>query len=65
MSDIYDIDSNPWFTKDRSESTSFRVERSFENIKVLNPGIGLNIYQSAITDDVCKKSIKILEYFSD
>jgi hypothetical protein len=35
MSDIYDIDSNPWFTKDRSESTSFRVNRSFENIDVL------------------------------
>jgi hypothetical protein len=61
MSDIYDIDSNPWFTKDRSESTSFRVNRSFENIDVLNPGIGLNIYQSAIPDDVCKKSIKTLE----
>lgn len=61
MQDINDIDSNPWFTKDRSESASVRIDRSFGNIKVINPAIGLNVYQSAISSDICLKSIKTLE----
>ena len=61
MQDIYEADNNPWFTKDRSESTSLRVDRSFGNIKVLNPGIGLNIYESAIPFEVSEKAIKTLE----
>ena len=61
MEQYLDIDNNPWFTKDRSESTSIRVDRKFKDIKVINPGIGLNIYQSAIPETVRNNAIKTLE----
>jgi hypothetical protein len=61
MQDHYDIDNNPWFTKDRSESASVRVNRSFKNINVSNPGIGLNIYESAIPANIRQNAIKTLE----
>lgn len=50
-----------WFDKDRSESSSFRVDRKFNDIDVLNPGLGLNIYRNAISKDNVEKYIKALE----
>jgi hypothetical protein len=53
---------NPWFTKDRSESASFRMpDKTFNNIKVSNPGLGLNIYNNAISKENCEKYLNILE----
>jgi hypothetical protein len=53
---------NPWFLKDRSESANFRLlPRIFNNIKVINPGLGLNIYENAINKDNCQKYIEVLE----
>jgi hypothetical protein len=53
---------NPWFTKDRSESASFRMpDKTFNNIKVSNPGLGLNIYNNAISKENCEKYLSILE----
>ena len=54
-------ENNPWFTKDRSESASKRIHRMFKNITVSNPGLGLNIYERAIPEEVSNKSIKTLE----
>jgi len=48
---MYEEQENPWFTKDRSESASNRVERYFNTIKVSNPGLGLNIYENAISKE--------------
>lgn len=48
---MYSEEENPWFTKDRSESASNRVNRTFENINVSNPGLGLNIYENAISKE--------------
>lgn len=61
MQDIYDPASNPWFSKDRSESSSKRVNRLYKNISVSNPGLGLNIYEKAIPIEIVNNSIKILE----
>lgn len=54
-------EDNPWFTKDRSESTSKRIDRSFNNINIANPAIGLNIYQAAIPKEDIKWVIDTLE----
>ena len=54
-------EKNPWFTKDRSESASKRINRSFNEINVLNPGLGLNVYESAIPENVCTNAINTLE----
>jgi len=57
-----DESQNPWFTKDRSESASLRMQdKTFNNIKVSNPGLGLNIYHNAISKENCDKYINILE----
>lgn len=61
MQNDYDIDKDPWFNKDRSESALNRVPRKFNNINVLNPGIGLNIYEGAIPTNVNLNAIKTLE----
>ena len=50
-----------WFNKDRSESTVKRVPRKFNNIDILNPGIGLNIYQNAISKEDVERHINTLE----
>jgi len=51
-----------WFNKDRSESTSFRMpNKIFNNINVTNPGIGLNIYENAISKEKCNSYINTLE----
>jgi hypothetical protein len=61
---MYEVDEsqNPWFTKDRSESASIRMsDKMFGDIKVSNPGLGLNIYHNAILKENCDKYISILE----
>jgi hypothetical protein len=58
----YDENSNPWFTKDRSETTTNRVDRYLkENIVVENPGIGLNIYRNTFSLKDANRYISILE----
>jgi len=57
-----DESQNHWFVKDRSESASFRMpDKMFNDIRVSNPGIGLNIYNNAISIENCKKYINTLE----
>jgi hypothetical protein len=59
---IYNENDNVWFTKDRSETTSTRVSRSFsDNISITNPGIGLNIYHNVFSPEDSKRYIQILE----
>lgn len=59
---IYNENDNVWFTKDRSETTSTRVNRSFsDNISITNPGIGLNIYHNVFSPEDSKRYIQILE----
>ena len=55
-------EDNPWFSKDRSESANFRsLPKTFNNIKVINPGLGLNIYENAINENDCQEYINTLE----
>lgn len=58
--DIQDS-SDHWFNKDRSESTTNRLPRKFNTINVLNPAIGLNIYENAIPENDIIKHIDTLE----
>ena len=59
----YDENENPWFTKDRSETVSNRVNRdiSEKNIVIENPGLGLNIYRNTFSLEDSKRYINILE----
>ena len=58
----YDENSNPWFTKDRSETVSNRVNRSLSDlISVENPAIGLNIYKNVFSIDDANRYINVLE----
>lgn len=59
----YDENENPWFTKDRSETVSNRVNRdiSEQNIVIENPGLGLNIYRNTFSLEDSKRYINILE----
>ena len=51
-----------WFTKDRSETASNRMPvRALSDISVLNPALGINVYQGAINTDSCAQIIKTLE----
>lgn len=61
--DIYDENSNPWFTKDRSETASNRVSSKViaDNIVVENPGLGLNIYRNVFSKEDSERYINILE----
>lgn len=59
---IFDENINPWFTKDRSETVSKRVDRIFNNfITIKNPGLGLNIYQNTFSLSDANRYISILE----
>jgi hypothetical protein len=54
---------NDWFTKDRSETSSNRMEeRLFADIAVLNPALGINIYRGALTKQNCDLFIDTLEH---
>jgi hypothetical protein len=58
----YDENENPWFTKDRSETVSNRVNRSIgQNIVVENPGLGLNIYKNTFSVNDANRYIETLE----
>ena len=53
---------NPWFTKDRSESLSKRMpDKFFDDIKVSNPALGLNIYHNGISKENCDRYLNTLE----
>ena len=58
---MYDAEENPWFTKDRSESISKRIDRAFNDIDVSNPALGLNIYKNAINKEDISWIIDTLE----
>jgi hypothetical protein len=58
---MYNAEENPWFTKDRSESISKRINRVFNNIDVSNPALGLNIYKNAISKEDVSWIINTLE----
>lgn len=54
--------SDDWFTKDRSETASNRAKnRSIGTISVINPALGVNVYQKALTDSQCQSYIETLE----
>jgi hypothetical protein len=54
--------NSDWFTKDRSESTSYRMpDRDFGYMKVKNLALGLNVYENAISSENCQKYIDLLE----
>ena len=61
---IYNENENHWFTKDRSETISGRVERLMpqSNISISNPGLGLNIYHNVFSKDDSKRYIDTLEH---
>jgi len=60
---IYDENSNIWFTKDRSETASNRMnERSIDqSISVENLGLGLNVYHNVFSKDDAQRYINTLE----
>jgi hypothetical protein len=59
---MYDENLNPWFTKDRSETISNRVDRSIgKEILVDNPGLGLNIYKNVFSVEDSVRYINTLE----
>ena len=59
----YDENSNYWFTKDRSETASNRMEGKSlaKDIYVTNPGLGLNIYHNVFNKEDANRYIEILE----
>jgi hypothetical protein len=58
-----DENLNPWFTKDRSETISNRVEeRHLDNgVVVQNLALGLNVYKNAFSIDDANRYIHTLE----
>jgi len=60
---IYDENSNIWFTKDRSETASNRMnERSLDqSVSVENLGLGLNIYHNVFSKEDAQRYINTLE----
>lgn len=61
--DIYDENSNHWFTKDRSETASNRLaSRSLDPVvSVDNLALGLNVYRNVFSEADSKRYIDILE----
>jgi hypothetical protein len=57
----YEDNGDGWLYKDRSETTSKRIDRQFGNIVVTNPGIGLNVYKNAFTKEQIQYVIDVLE----
>ena len=54
--------SEHWFNKDRSESATNRMtERKLGDINIINPGLGLNVYQNAFSIDDINRHINTLE----
>ena len=61
--EIYDENSNHWFTKDRSETASNRVpERKLDNNSTVeNLGLGLHVYHNTFSLDDANRYINTLE----
>ncbi len=61
--EIYDENSNHWFTKDRSETASNRVpERKLDNNSTVeNLGLGLHVYHNTFSLDDANRYIETLE----
>jgi hypothetical protein len=61
--ELYDENSNVWFTKDRSETALNRLQPRYlgSDITVTNPGLGINIYHNTFSEEDSKKYINILE----
>lgn len=59
----YDENSNHWFTKDRSETSSNRVSSKLLNNGVLveNLALGVNVYQNVFSLEDSKRYINTLE----
>jgi len=59
----FDENSNPWFTKDRSETASNRVplRKLNENISAENLGLGLHVYHNTFSLEDSKRYIDTLE----
>ena len=60
---VYDENSNPWFTKDRSETVlnRFATRTIGSNIVVENPALGINLYRNAFSKEDSERYIKTLE----
>lgn len=60
---MYNENDNVWFTKDRSETASNRINTKSidEKIIVENPGLGLNIYRNVFSSKDSERYINILE----
>lgn len=60
---VYDENSNIWFTKDRSETASNRVQKRDvdSKISVENLGLGLNVYRNVFSLEDSKRYIDTLE----
>lgn len=60
---VYDENSNEWFTKDRSETASNRVSPRMvdSTMSVENLALGLNVYHNAFSLDDSKRYIDTLE----
>lgn len=60
---IYDENSNEWFTKDRSETASNRIamRKINESVSVENLALGLNVYHDVFSLDDSKRYIDTLE----
>lgn len=54
---------NDWLTKDRSETDSNRMPSrvSHNGVVVTNPALGINVYNNAISDQLCDYIIDSLE----
>lgn len=59
----YDENSNTWFTKDRSETASNRVDlrQVDDTVSVENLALGLNVYHNVFSADDAKRYIDTLE----
>lgn len=57
------IQSNPWLTKDRSETATNRMSNrtAVNGVVVENPALGINIYKHGISKENCNKIIETLE----
>jgi hypothetical protein len=60
---VYDENANPWFTKDRSETASNRVEprQLKDNIIAENLGLGLHVYHNTFSVEDANRYINTLE----
>lgn len=54
--------NNPWFSKSREETAYERMQdRLLNNKTVSNPALGINVYNNFIPENLCNKTINILE----